>query len=42
MYEATKAMGVNTGIISMYCNGENGVKSGISKTTGKRYTFKYG
>lgn len=42
MYEACKEIGVNTGVISMCYRSLNWVKSGISKTTGKRYIFRFG
>lgn len=34
--EASTKIGVNIAAISMCCHGQNGVKSGISKSTGKR------
>jgi len=40
-YAASKDLGINSGLITMCCKGENRVKCGISKTNGKRYKFKY-
>ena len=41
LYACAKATGVNCGIISMCCQGINRVKSGTSKTTGQKFSFKY-
>ena len=41
MYATQKDLGINTGLIQMCCEGTNKVKSGISKTDGKKWKFQY-
>jgi hypothetical protein len=41
LYQCSKELGINAGVISMCCQGLNGVKSGKSKTTNAVYKFEY-